>query len=173
MEMCGRCKGYVDEGLQCDACQRWFHMQCEQVSQKEYKRISDMGTSVMWLSQRCKVNFQNMAGKNRELKDENKELRRRMDSLEEKIRNLKGEIVEETITEVMRRRMENESKKQDPEIINGAVESNDIEKQVNEYISNAREEDRDKERRKNNLILFNVNESRKETQTAKNEDDEA
>ena len=43
---------------------------------------------------------------------------------------------------------------------------------VNEYISNAREEDRDKERRKNNLILFNVNESRKETQTANNEDDE-
>ena len=42
---CGRCKGYVNEGLQCDACQRWFHMQCEQVSQKEYKRISDMGTS--------------------------------------------------------------------------------------------------------------------------------
>ena len=75
-------------------------MQCEQVSQKEYKRISDMGTSVMWLCQRCKVNFQNMAGKNRELKDENKklkdenkELRRRMDSLEEKMRNLKGEIV--------------------------------------------------------------------------------
>ena len=44
-----------------------------------------------------------------------------MDSLEEKKRNLKGEIVEETITEVMRRLMENESKKQDPETINRAV----------------------------------------------------
>ena len=88
------------------------------------------------------------------------------------MRNLKGEIVEETITEVMRRLKENESKKQDPETINRAVENNDIEKQANEYISYAREEDRDKEQRKNNLILFNVNESRKETQTAKNEDDE-
>ena len=48
----------------------------------------------------------------------------------------------------------------------------DIERQVNEYISNAREEDKYKEWRKNNLI-FNVDESRKETQTAKNEDDEA
>ena len=69
--------------------------------------------------------------------------------------------------------MENESKKQDPETINRAVESNDIEKQVNEYIRNAREEGRDKERRKNNLVLFNLNESRKEIQIAKNEDDEA
>ena len=116
---CGRCGRYVDEGLQCDACQRWFHMQCEQVSQKENKRIRDMGTSVMWLCQWCKVNFQNVAGKNRELKDENKklkdenkELRRRMDSLEEKLRNIKGEIVEETITEVMRRLKEDESGKQ-------------------------------------------------------------
>ena len=67
-----------------------------------------------------------------------------MDSLEEKMRNLKGEIVEETITEVMRRLMKNQSKKQDPETINKAVESNDIEKQVNEYISNAREEVRDR-----------------------------
>ena len=50
-------------------------MQCEQVSQKEYKRISDMGTSVIWLCQWCKFNFQNMAGKNRELKDENKKLK--------------------------------------------------------------------------------------------------
>ena len=96
------------------------------------------------------------------------------------MRNLKGEIVEETITGVMRRLMESESKKHQtgsclPETINRAVESNDIEKQVNEYISNAREEEQPKnpERRKNNLILFNVNESRKETQTAKNEDDEA
>ena len=100
----GRCRRYVDEGLQCDACQRWFHMQCEQVSQKEYKRISDMGTSVMWLCQWCKINFRNMAGINRELKDENKKLkdenkglRRRMDSLEEKMRNQKGEIVEKTV----------------------------------------------------------------------------
>ena len=37
----------------------------------------------------------------------------------------------------------------------------------------AREEDKDKERRKNNLILFNVNESRKETLIVMNEDDEA
>ena len=97
-----------------------------------------MGTSVMWLCQWCKVNFQNMAGKNRELKDENKELRRRMDSLEEKLRNIEGEIVEETITEVMRRLKEDESGKQDHETVNRAAESNNIEKQVNEFISNAR-----------------------------------
>ena len=120
-----------------------------------------------------------MAGKNRELKDENeklrdenKELRRRMDGLEEKMRNLKGEIVEETITQVMRRLKEDESKKQD-ETINRAAESNDIKKEVNKYISNAREEDKDKEWRKNNLIVLNANESRKETLTSKNEDDEA
>ena len=47
------------------------------------------------------------------------------------------------------------------ETINKAVESNDIENQVHEYISIAREEDKDKEQRKNNLI-FNLNESRKE-----------
>ena len=106
-----------------------------------------MGTSVMWLCQRCKVDFQNMAGKNRELKDENKklkdenkELRRRMDSLKEKLRNIKGEIVE-TITEVMRRLKEDESGKQDHETVNRAAESNNIEKLVNEFISNAREKD--------------------------------
>ena len=65
----------MDEGLQCDACQRWFLVQCEQVSQKEYKRISDMRTSVMWLCQQCKINFQVMAGKNRKLKDESKKLK--------------------------------------------------------------------------------------------------
>ena len=35
-----------------------------------------------------------------------------MDSLEEKIRNLRGEVVEETIIEIMRRLKEDESKKQ-------------------------------------------------------------
>ena len=60
-----------------------------------------------------------------------------MDSLEKKRRNLKGEIVEETLTEVMRRLKKDENKKQE-ETINRAVESNDIEKQVNEYISNVR-----------------------------------
>ena len=120
-----------------------------------YGYLSD----VMWLCQRCKVNFQNMAGKNRELKDENKklkdenmELRRRMDSLEERMRNLKGEIVEETIKAVMRRLKENESKKQDHETINRAVESNDTEKQVFEYISNATEEDRESEIRSGGRI---------------------
>ena len=40
------------------------------------------GTSVMWLCQWCKINFQNMAGKNRELKNENKKFK------DEKIKQL-------------------------------------------------------------------------------------
>ena len=28
---CRRCKGYVEEGMKCDSCRRWFHMQCEEV----------------------------------------------------------------------------------------------------------------------------------------------
>ena len=119
-------------------------MQCEVVSQKEYKRISDVGDSVMWLCQRCRVNFQNMAEENRELqeenkklKDENKELRRRMDTLEEKMRSLKGEIIEETIEEVMKRMKVDERKKQEENIgvAVGSISGNDIKKRVNEYIN--------------------------------------
>ena len=52
---CGRCKGYVDEGLQCDTCQRWFHMQCEQVNREpegiqedlRYGYLSDVALPVV------------------------------------------------------------------------------------------------------------------------------
>ena len=32
---CGSCTSYVEEEVECDSCRRWFHMQCEGVSQKE------------------------------------------------------------------------------------------------------------------------------------------
>ena len=34
---CGRGKGYVEEGMECDSCRRWFHMQCELVSQRNIR----------------------------------------------------------------------------------------------------------------------------------------
>ena len=49
-----------------------------------------------------------------------------MDSHQEKIRNLKGEIVEETIIEVANEKIEGGWKKEEKNI-NRAVESNDIE----------------------------------------------
>ena len=47
----------------------------------------------------------------------------------------------------------------------------EIEKQVNEYISTARNEDIEKEKRKRNLVLYSVKESENETPEVRKEHD--
>ena len=63
----------AQEGLQCDACRKWFHMYCEGRGDDSKRIQEDLRyvhlNSVMWFCQWCKMNLLNMGGKNTELQE--------------------------------------------------------------------------------------------------------
>ena len=38
-EMCMGCNKYVETGVQCGSCYRWYHYKCEGTTEKEIKKL--------------------------------------------------------------------------------------------------------------------------------------
>ncbi|KAK4304810.1 hypothetical protein Pmani_023245 [Petrolisthes manimaculis] len=143
-EKCGKCSVQVregDHGVQCEFCKLWYHAGCGNVSIKIY-RILKEEQNLPWSCMNCKAKVVRNTAEVARLREE--------------ISNLKDEIKELNIHNnwIRHQTIDNEDKWED----RGRIVAEQAADKVMEKIW----EKEEKERRKNNLIIFNVPESDKE-----------
>ncbi|KAK4297337.1 hypothetical protein Pmani_011648 [Petrolisthes manimaculis] len=138
---CGVRVGDADNGVQCEFCKLWYHAGCCKVSIKTYKTLKDE-PSLPWSCKTCKSKIsRNLA---------------EVERLREEIFNLKKELRELNRHNnwVKQQAEDNEAKWED----RGRIMA---EQAADKMMERMREKE-DKEKRRNNLIMFNVPESDKE-----------
>ena len=152
------------DGLQCDLCDKWFHCACERVSAEHHRMLSREDSRAQWYCGACRCQVKNIKDENKKLQTENKNLiienktlmnclarqEKEMDELKEDNRCDIAVGVKRIVIETMKEEnLKNQSSR------NGK----DIGNQVKEYINIEKTEDREIEKRKNNLVFYNVRES--------------
>jgi len=138
-EKCGGCKKEVrgnQNGISCDACGVWYHCGCIKVSQEEYRMIQKMANRITWTCGRCGVDIKKQ---NELLKSENQKLMKEIDEMKKIIHEIDGKV--EKIGEDMKEKIIKEVKK--------------------EVIEELAEEE-EKKIKKRNLVIYKVEESKKD-----------
>ena len=146
-ENCGICEKIVrerDNGIKCDRCGAWYHAGCEKVSVEFYKALQKCDEE-QWYCKLCRSEIKQLDERIKTLAKENKELKVRIQALEEKWELFKEELKEETVKCTMER------------------VSQEMEKHL--------EEMEERSKRKNNIVLYNVPESTKEDSKERQTDD--
>lgn len=102
-ELCGSCANLVsdgDKGLCCDACQRWFHINCLNISISKFKSIVTVQNIVRWFCSQCDAKVISALSK--------------LAMLEAKVADLEAKIelnIEKKIEDMLDERLEREKKK--------------------------------------------------------------
>jgi hypothetical protein len=186
LEKCGNCSlgvGNNDHGIQCEICDKWFHIKCQNISEDGYKTLSEI-SALHWFCQTCDGHFGKILPTLVKMSD-------RIDTMEIKMDKMRGDI--EGFKTKMQKEMEEQKEEMESLRINLAVteaslnEQNkpevleakwtevvkkgidnklqtvsqdiqEVQKVLTETKSQANEE-RDKESRRNNIIFYRVPES--------------
>jgi len=51
---CGTCVKLVEDGVQCEICDQWFHPHCQGISESLYKMLVDYKDDIHWFCQGCR-----------------------------------------------------------------------------------------------------------------------
>ncbi len=161
---CGRCRKLVKAGdvaVECEICQQWFHAKCEEVSKPQYKILLESSQDkdgkkkarLHWFCKTCdcrSVDF--MRGLSFQ-QGKIESLEQRVESVEEDIKKKASkeqvQQLEERVTKIEKKQEE------EPQPSTSGVSSSEIEKKLKEHAKEQRERDD----RKNNLVIFNVPEA--------------
>ena len=157
MEVCLNCKKKVSSGqkaVQCDACNGWFHAGCAGVGGEEYEKLK--GEEEIWLCRRCRECARDAIKENAILKQEVGRLTRRLEGLEEMVRKMRREVVDEVVERVQ---------------VVKPTQHEEILGEIGRQVEAKVEEALDKKRRKTNLVIFKVKESNRARVEEKIEDD--
>ena len=162
-DKCNLCKLNVrenDQALQCDACNSWIHSTCMNMSKSEFNMWSK--SDHPWFCKECRAEVKENSkgmGKMMQLMNEmmsklcqneednksircyNESLSERLESIEQTIRNTKENIKDNVVKEI-----KDEMKR---EIVG----------EIKEEILNERREQEEKQKRQNNSIIYNADES--------------
>ncbi len=183
---CGKCdKGFKsrDKPVKCSTCRQDFHAKCQHISERTYEAIKDEDADIDWYCTSCKVVTRNMSQNmarltqrvtalettivNKADKDEVEKINKALDEKAEK------EVVEQLSKKIDAMKQENNEKlDKDSEELSKLLEEKlkeqreIIEKNKtiqtgngNKTFEDAVKEMEDRDRRKNNLIFHNIEES--------------
>lgn len=141
---CGVCNKTVrdkDKGLKCDICNFWHHIKCESIDDKTYEAIKsldeqdDQVLGIHWYCRKCNVSAAKILGAITRLESKVNSLENRMETSEKRIDKL-------------------EQGDKDAEVV--------VNKVIDMKISEAREEDLERAKRRRNLVVRGVPESNSE-----------
>ena len=154
-----------DNGLQCEKCETWFHIKCENVSLDFYKALRKASEEI-WFCTACKGKVKSLIETVKELEQKNDLLQRKMECLEDKWDNLKDSMVRETMHMVM------DNLKTEMSVNTmGGMTKKEIVEDVKDELLKAMKEEEERKQRATNLVLYNVSESEKQTGQEKEQDD--
>lgn len=215
-EKCGTCCKQVsvnDNGIQCEICELWYHIKCEDMSEQLYKALCTFQQDLHWYCSSCKKGANKLLtivcrlqGRMDKMEEEmcrmqrearegitqsekklelekvtlRKENEKHILDVLEKVESVKSEVlrkVDQRVEELERRFQEEQSKTLNAQPLPKWSEV--ISKEVDEKFSTIRSEvinvgsameetrkqlneQRDKESREHNIVIYNNNESRTE-----------
>lgn len=136
-----------EKGIKCDRCNAWVHLKCSDLDSGEYGLLARLHSlSVKWHCPVCTSELQKLPDPND-----------RLAAHEAKIDTMMGIVL---------------TMQQQNAMIIKLLEQSDerMERKVEKQVKETFEEDREKEGRKNNLIMYNVKESRNTGDEAESED---
>ena len=133
-DKCGACDSVVannDRALKCDFCGLWFHITCQSINKKTYDCLKTGISSIHWYCRSCNVTIGGVM-------DSLVNIKRTQDKMQKEISELSLKIVE----------MES-----------AKITSGDL-KDVEKIIDSKLEDEREKNRRRNNLMFYGLEESK-------------
>lgn len=92
---CSLCRIEVKDNqmaLNCDLCQRWYHVGCVKVTKKEYDMISKIDEKVKWFCLDCGEQVKIVQEENSELRQRNRDLEEQNDELKMKLNRLERKV---------------------------------------------------------------------------------
>lgn len=132
LETCPTCKSKVledENGVECDVCQFWYHQICQDISEVQYKALSEATASgIGWTCKSCRLGVKKLMTKIHAISV-------KQDKLDEDVKQIKADTTD------FRQRLER------------------VEAVVDMGPSSVISELEDRERRKNSLVFFHVPES--------------
>lgn len=177
-----------DRGVLCDMCESWYHTSCEGISEEVYK-VLDKTDALHWFCNRCNsgvVKILKSVGKltdkiaevearmlaiQGETQSEMQKLRQSINEIDNTVRNvveakLTGEVkknVEQHVVQfrdIVKEQLEEEIGKKEllSQVTEVSGELDEVRKSI-QITKEQADEQRDKESRRNNIILYNVPES--------------
>lgn len=156
-EKCKRCRKVVGEGanaLCCDMCDEWFHSGCEKVN-KELYLILKKYKELDWYCRECKGQMRNATLEVKKIRQELEEVRQAMQ--EAKAQNNSDGVLKELRD--MRKEINN-LHRQPPDM-----------EAVREYVDERLQEQDEINRKRKNLVLYNVPESTRQRGEERQDED--
>ena len=158
---CGACQKMVDDdddSIMCNKCRNWIHKSCTSLKDAEFEVLTCGNEGIAWTCPPC-------------LKDQGKETKKflqlekkldmmidRLDGFEERMIERMEERMTKKVTE-----MEERLTKSNP----NPMSEEKLEAKIKMQITESIEEQKEAEEKKNNLIIFNINESSGEKENTK------
>lgn len=187
--VCGDCEEDVidgQDGVSCDLCKVWFHIVCVRITKQEY-RFMQNSQRFKWFCRACDGKFGNLAEVNRELNDRINNMEGNQDNMSDRLNIFQKEMeqMREAISKLGNKVEETSKANTDwPRLGPGQREGRpngrggDAGSQIDiglgvEMIREEVSENQEREKKKKNMIIFNVPESEaQESERRKSEDKE-
>jgi PHD-finger len=168
-EECGHCGSIVaerDKALLCEICGLWYHIKCQKVSEETYKLLKrESNTNLHWYCSGCDkgiakvletiVGMQKQIGK---LAEEIADLNVEVANTNSKVETIMKDV-QARVEEMIAVKLEEEVRKKEIKMENISSQIKSVTKTLDEVRSSSIQE-RDRESRAANIILYNVPESR-------------
>ncbi|KAK4328212.1 hypothetical protein Pmani_001332 [Petrolisthes manimaculis] len=157
-EECRTCKRKVreiDNAIKCDECKTWNHIGCEKVGKNYYKALKEEDGAT-WFCKICKQTILSSFGQLAKLREDYKEVMKKMQG----ITNM-NEGIDERV-KIIEEKMEGKDEDIVNKVTNTIVEkikAVDIVQKTAEVVIRHIEEKEKREKRKKNIVLYNVPES--------------
>ncbi|KAK4325791.1 hypothetical protein Pmani_003733 [Petrolisthes manimaculis] len=166
LNKCKQCRRKVqgdDEGIQCDKCGLWYHAVCENIGEALYKDLQK-DNDELWFCRRCKPTVKKNLLENKKLKEDNVRMKEELQEVKEELQEGNDTISDKTETKlakelnIIKKQVEGTQKR----IENLGKKWEERENEMDEYITKKVfeiiKEKEERDRRKNNLVMHNIEE---------------
>ena len=157
------CEEY-HKALQYYLCEKWFHNECVGIADKAYHAINKLENNIQWVCLSCEKEKDNLKIENlslkkniAELKNDNKILNNACKEVKKNLDNLKIDIKNDVLKEIREEINLHRNAEQN------TGRSNDNALNLREEIVKAIKEEEERKERKCNLVIYNLEESKKQS----------
>lgn len=178
---CGKCGKKVNQAtkaLQCEVCDEWYHIGCEGIPEEFYEYLTEEGGGEQfhWNCHHCKKGYGKMLGLLQRIDARQMEVMETQKAMGIKLVQLKENAeLEKTDKQKLEVRLGSIEVKLLNKPMDSRNNENNVDKSVQECmkkdIIKELKEEQDKEKRKNNVVIFNVVETNQDSQKDRDESD--
>lgn len=180
-EVCPRCDVRVtrkEKSIQCDGCLKWHHTYCESMDDETYEWMSKGHDSILWPCRKCRPEMKcgggmlNVRKENEEMRREVKEARKINEEISKRINEMQASNTSvakapqdnDTRNEInmMKEALKETREKFDQMEQKLMNREKEIVEEVTARVLGEMREKEDRQRRKNNVVMFNAQESDRE-----------